>query len=191
MCSSKVGRHHTTCKECQSQRCHHCRHVVLITLIPEAWNYHFCPNFTCSLQKNGLQSFLLRTKPLCRPRCELLGKQTCSSKAQGHLTTWKEIQDQRCDHFGDVVLTTLMSPSSNCHFYPIFTCFLRKNGLWSFPLGRDPFCCPPGELPGKQTCSSKIEGHRTTFEQFQDQQRHHCTHVVLTTVIPKVDNIDL
>ena len=66
----------------------------------------------------GLRSFPRGTKALCCRPGELMDKQTCSSKAERHRTTCKELQHQRCHPFGDVVVTTLMSQASNYHFDP-------------------------------------------------------------------------
>ena len=98
-CSSKAERHNTKCKEFQDHYCHHFRDVVLTTLISQASNCHSCPFFTGFLQTtNGLRSFPLGTKPLCRPHGEWLGKQTRSSKAERHRTTCKKYQHQQCHH---------------------------------------------------------------------------------------------
>ena len=168
-CSSKAGRHRTTCKEFQHQRCPHWRHVVLTTLLLEAINCRFCPVFTCDLRKYGLWYFLQAPEPWCPAPGELLGKQACSSKAERHCTTCEGFQGKKCHHFRHVVRTTLMRRAPNCHFCPDFTCFLRENALQSFPLGRVPLCCRRGELLGKQTCSARVERHRTTCKEFQEQ----------------------
>ena len=140
-CSLKAERHRTTCQHLQFQQCHEFRHVVLTTSISQASNYHFCPVFTCLLWKNGLRSFPLGTKPLCCPPGALLGKQTCSSKAERHCSTCKEFQDQQSHRLRPVVVTTLIPQGSNCHFCPIFTWY-RKHALRSFPLGTKPLCLP-------------------------------------------------
>ena len=44
-------------------------------------------------------------------------------------STCKQFQGQQCDHFRHVDLKTLILRASNCHFCPVFTCFLHKNGL--------------------------------------------------------------
>ena len=147
--SSKAKRHHTTCKEYQDQECHHCTHVVLKTVITEASNYHFCPIVTCFLRKNWLRSFPRGRKPLCRPPTGLLGKPSCSSKGERHHTTFKEYQDQECQHCKHVVHTTLIPEASKCQFCPNFCCSFQKNGVRSFPRGTKPLCPHHGELWGK------------------------------------------
>ena len=157
--------------------------AVLTTLIPGASNCYFCPIFTCFLRKDGPCSFPLGREQLCCATNELLGKQTRSSKAKRHHRPCKELQDQQCHHFRIVVPTTSIAQASNCDFCPIFTCLLRKYGLWSFALGREPWCCSPSELLGKQTCSLRAERHRTTCKGFQHQQCQHFRDAVLTTLI--------
>ena len=162
-CPSKAERHRTTCKKVQDQHCHNFRHVVLTTIIPQASNCYFCPIFMCLLWKNGLRFLLLGTKPFTSPSGLLLGKQTCSSRTEAHPKTCQELQNQQRHHFRDNVLTTLIPGASICHFCPIFICFLRKYRLRSIPLGTKPWCGPPSELLGKQTCSSKAQKHRTKW----------------------------
>ena len=72
----------------------------------------FPPRFNFFSRENGLHSELLGRKQLCRPPCELLGKQTSSTKAERCPATCKRIQDQQCHEFGDVVLTTLVPHAS-------------------------------------------------------------------------------
>ena len=140
--SSKAERHRTTCKEFQDQRCHHFTNIVLTALIPEATpticqelqdqhchhirpvarttiipqasNCHFCRIFTCLLWQNGLRSLLLGTKPLSRRSGLLLGKQTCSSKAETHLHN--------------------MPRASKPTMSPVQICFPHKIDPWGFKL---------------------------------------------------------
>ena len=60
-----------------------------------------------------------------------------------------------------------------------------KNGLPSFPLGREPLCRRTYELLGKERSSAKAERRPTTCKRFQDQQRHWFGDIVLTTLVPQ------